>query len=157
MPLPGALGSARGSSGRGLSPTRRREMSCSRSSDRDMGQTQDDAGEVGRVQGAPGCWGGDMGTARAGVTRAGWAGAERLRSLETNQRRARGPPLDVLISSVSPEPFIKLQRKGTAISSHLPVTGAGKPLAHRPRTRVAASSWVPSWPLAGSRWCVRTR
>lgn len=110
---------------------------------------------LGRWEGCrepQGAGGGCTGTARAGVTRAGWAGAERLRSPETNQRRARGPPLDVLISSVSPEPFIKLQRKGTAISSHLPATGAGKPLAHRPRTRAASS-----WPLAGSRWRVRTR
>lgn len=41
MPLPGALGSARGSSERVLSPTRCRELSCSRSSERGRGPGTD--------------------------------------------------------------------------------------------------------------------
>lgn len=56
---------------------------------------------------------------------------EQQSSPETNQRQVRGPPLDVLISLVSPEPFIKLQRKETSISSHLPLTRAGELLANQ--------------------------
>lgn len=57
--------------------------------------------------------------------------AEQKSSPETNQRQARGPPLDVLISLVSTEPFIKLQRKETSISSHLPLTRTGELLANQ--------------------------
>lgn len=59
--------------------------------------------------------------------------AEQQSPPETNQRQARGPPLDVLISSVLPEPFIKLQRKEIPISSHLPPTQAREQLADRTR------------------------
>lgn len=59
--------------------------------------------------------------------------AEQQSSPEANQRQAQGPPLDVLISSVSPEPFIKLQRKETSISSHLPPTRVGKLLTNQTR------------------------
>lgn len=76
------------------------------------------AGEAGRVPRsspkAPG-W-----PSQGSPVPAGLAGrAEQQSSPETNQRQVRGPPLDVLISSVLPEPFIKLQRKETSISNNL--------------------------------------
>lgn len=73
--------------------------------------------------------------------------AEQQSSPETNQRQARGPPLDVLISSVSPEPFIKLQRKETSISSHLPPMRAGELLTNqtRPGCRRGAATGTSLW------------
>lgn len=73
--------------------------------------------------------------------------AEQQSSPETNQRQVRGPPLDVLISSVSPEPFIKLQRKETSISSHLPPTQARELLARQtgPGCRRGAATGAALW------------
>lgn len=73
------------------------------------------------------------GTHRDHPLRLGWT-IEQSRNHLLRQIKGKlpGPPLDVLISSVSPESFIKLQRKEMSISSHLPPTWAGELLANLP-------------------------